>query len=597
MDNKRAFSASLLGIAIGGLLFLPFAERLWLRKVQTGIESPASLSVLPAYARHGGAMVASEEQYYLYLLVDESLTANVQDPEGRIRYTVARRVLEFVTAYGWLAQTPPIIEIYQYSQKWEKNNDVQPLWPPTGEVNLPVVLNDEQKMTVLGGAETLAEVLKSIKNVEGSNHQGTTLVDRPDVVLRFIRDHINRIKGNSSEKNLLVIMITDGYPVEEGVDPSVLGERIKAAANAWGHWDSDEVPVGIFLVKVEEDRVPSEWKKNFFDYRKTNMGSFYEADIFLVNEEFSKEGFSGDSDKITRQVRYRIWRMFEKGLHWLNGSSVLKGEISAGKNQVELEVQPPRLGLAVLKAPLENLHLDAPDGTPVTPQQWDNADIQLRWWDVAFSPPGVQEKWIFKRDDYLNEVVPFIYSSFATRPTPTPTPTTSLTTPNPTPTATLPTTTLMISPTQTSAVTETQSKHPEEVIGSSYLWSVALVFLIAVIVHFVAYHLLVGTVKRYPQAVMTYIFLAFDSMMGAILIRIFLTGHVGEILWEGIGFWITVLIGTAIPPGGLFVLIRNKTKEEAIQREAKLAQLLPFAGILFALEFVRLVLYFSIAGL
>lgn len=129
---------------------------------------------------------------YVYILIDESLSMNLADPNGEFRYSVTGRIIDFLVSYGWLANDPPLIEVFQYSSEWKEN--INPIWPDTDNVLMhpsQVVLHKALRNITPGNSiaiETLYEKIEKIKYPRNSSGRSENLIMTFDFLKREIEN-------------------------------------------------------------------------------------------------------------------------------------------------------------------------------------------------------------------------------------------------------------------------------------------------------------------------------------------------------------------------------------------------------------------------
>ena len=135
-------------------------------------------------------------------------------------------------AFGWLAEEPALIHVYQYSSGFpEDYGYARLLWSSEGK-ELPLAINKAQVRTILGGAATLKDVFESLRP------EPTNFVEYLYDTLGYIRLRVE----SGDEENSIVLIITHGWLLEPNENPARMGKKLESAAKAWR---ASQVPIGI----------------------------------------------------------------------------------------------------------------------------------------------------------------------------------------------------------------------------------------------------------------------------------------------------------------------------------------------------------------
>lgn len=343
------------------------------------------------------------EPIHLYLLIDESLTANLSDPERTIRENAVTQVLSFVVAYGWIAEAPPHLYIYQYSTVFDKDAGfTKEIWPKR-KTNPPVSIEEFSTMR--------SAVLQELRSLE---EKFKYQVEDPIETLKYIETLITKPE---TRKNSLVILLTQGSPIEYSVGKG--GLSIEEILNAVSEeWDLHEVPIGVYLFGEDAQNLSIKWKEHLINRLKLD-----EEIYLLVDNPIFRD----------RQLWDWMLRMYdEQGRFYRTDVAYLEIMQIMPSRKSELLTFPfpiKHLKIITLLNVEENIILRWPSDKI---ESSDDAP-PLRYWDLTSIPPNLVGEWKFGHKgepvNYpVNSMISCLYLSTST-PTVTPslTPITTLT--------------------------------------------------------------------------------------------------------------------------------------------------------------------------
>jgi hypothetical protein len=241
----------------------------------------------------------------IYVLIDQSFSANVADGDGHKRLAMLGQVADFATGYGWLANTPPYLYLYAYStvfgdtdQNFEGPEYTKLLWP-TDQLGRQVEI---QKSTLgnYGLDELYGTVAPMVlRDLKPTSDLGQ--VENLPVTLDYIKKLIGQSGQNSHNKSLVVIL-TQGELIGDNAGAKNIREELNVAAQIWA---PSSVPIAVytfsslyqddwrdqFIKKLDED--PAIFLDTMYDRNIWNsMLSIYEQ-LGLIGQGSQEGVFSG----------------------------------------------------------------------------------------------------------------------------------------------------------------------------------------------------------------------------------------------------------------------------------------------------------------
>jgi len=335
---------------------------------------------------------------YLYILVDESLTANQVDNDGKYRSGITSTILKFATAYGWISGTDFCTFVYQYSTEYEGNLKDK-IWPP-GDDCPPLMLENNAKYQNLDFAlRSLAKELEHSRGYSGA-------VEDLSNTLETVR---KKIDSSDHAGDSMVILVTQGSPIEEGKDANLQQELGEAASE----WKKELlVPLGVVLF---EDHANLEYlEKRWVDY-------FF--DELTPNEEPQKYLLALLIDMPVPVRDQNIWDwmvgIYRSAKKLGKDADVRVAKISQGNREAELDFNcaPQNFRLIALSAMGEEFILRDENHLPINSTQ--APVMNLYRWNVENRENSPQPTtWYFSSSSIVDTEPYFLfsYSCFSTIP-------------------------------------------------------------------------------------------------------------------------------------------------------------------------------------
>lgn len=330
--------------------------------------------------------LGKQEPIHLFLLIDESRTANISDPEGTIRYDAARRVVEYIVSHGYLAGSPPIIHIYQYSSGLPDGNGVyrstRQIFPPAGSDRPVYLVKPSADCT---NCASLSEVFQSLNNYPTNNFEYL------DETMAFLKDEV---EGRDSSHSI-VIIITQGYPLRYGQSPEQVKTNLQNAARAWGDLN---VPVDVLLGGKELsssdlDKFAKLWQEDFYGYLP-----------IVTLRELKPRILQGLPVSNHAQVWKWMTAIFQRQ-NWFLGTGVENGILDKEEDLLDIPFVPAKLKVIAFKTEFEDeeqsISVTSSAGTspeairPDVPPNPNDRSLVLRW--LSEDPVALAGQWTIKR--------------------------------------------------------------------------------------------------------------------------------------------------------------------------------------------------------
>jgi len=338
----------------------------------------------------------------LYILIDQSQSANHDDPDGHTRLSMLSTIVEFAAGYGWLTDTAPYIYVYGYSTAFGETDPLHfgtehtiLLWPSKSSYNytigIPGLHDTDNDLDDLSN-NIAPKLLKLYDRVE----------DLP-VTLNYIKWKFDQ--NPSSAENALVVLLTQGELLGFDSTSTSIDELLKKSAEAWA---PSGIPIAVFTFN---DFWQNKWETNFIEAldqdSEVYLGYRYERDIW------------GRMLKIYSDQRY----LYRDGNQAVYFSEIESGQKFSDSFPSEVE----ELRIISLVSSDESLRIGDEDGHRY--KNNDAPDSSLIYWE--FDKESVSQ--ISSKRPLANPVH-FMYKCI--KSTITPTIITDTPTPTPTPTST-----------------------------------------------------------------------------------------------------------------------------------------------------------------
>lgn len=201
----------------------------------------------------------------VYILVDESYSANAHDTSGNLRYSVATLISDFASAYGWLASAPPIIYIYRYSTEYKESTGyTDKIWPPEGAFPNPqILLNDPHTTSAIG----LSDIDRELRSYVVPRSLDSSRVENLYQTLEYVK---GQITSHPLIDNTMLFIITEGYPEEEHSSESI-DVTLERVSHIWDESGINRVPIAVALYSSDSRRLPylvDNWNEHFLQQVK-----------------------------------------------------------------------------------------------------------------------------------------------------------------------------------------------------------------------------------------------------------------------------------------------------------------------------------------
>jgi hypothetical protein len=290
----------------------------------------------------------------LYILVDESKTANLADRDGTIRFSMLNTIIEFAVGYGWLADAPPDIHIFRYRDGLDDpttdlQDFTQAVWP-TDKSSKHVALITTT-LTTTNLTSLINEVRPSILHDYSA---GSMLREHLPTTFKYIAGLAG---ANGNKQNTIVILITQGELQEENATGTNIDDYLRDAKDAW-------LPSGINIGIFKFDSLHQEnWKKQFL------IALAEDPEIYLHT-------------CCDRNIWNGMIKIYQD-----------KGFLSKGENLDVVSLGHIGNGSDYYTFPssLENLRvlsLDINEGVMINGNQGNYVE-DLRWWDLEYPPESL----------------------------------------------------------------------------------------------------------------------------------------------------------------------------------------------------------------
>jgi hypothetical protein len=345
---------------LGIMYFFPFSQ--FFKSVQSNngnfINGFAS-TPLPCGLNHDSA-----RPLYLYILIDESETANVIDLQGEIRNAIALQILNFETAYGWTANQSPFVWVYQYSRYFSSDGEVNLVWPEDHFLH-SVTIADRG-----ANSDSISKVTDSLTKKLVHQRDKALWPEDLDTTLNYIKNQINQ---NGNQENSLVIIVTQGSNRQKGAS---LNDLAKMLQDASSQWQPGGTPIGVILFEQYDPAFPTYvdelrqvWTNDFIQELNEH------SNIYLMDLDV-------DSPVNIRETKIWNWMSeIKSGLVPL-GVSALVGRFEPGEKEHDLPFIGctfSNLSIVAMWSSDENFTLNGPSGMPRQP---DGSTSNLVWWNV-----------------------------------------------------------------------------------------------------------------------------------------------------------------------------------------------------------------------
>ncbi|MFH2103364.1 MAG: hypothetical protein ABIJ39_08430 [Chloroflexota bacterium] len=316
---------------------------------------------------------------FLYILIDESLTANQADPNGLFRSEIADIILQFATAYGWLSDSRLFPFVYQYSTQFPEN--INNLWPRSEYPR--IVTLDEDLLDIIGSINERIVYRRELHTSQADGFQQT---------LTTISDDI---QNNNRSADSMVIVVTQGSQAEN--TGRTTEENLEAAASTW-HLT---IPLGVVLFGEDDN--------DLADLQIEWTDSFYEKINYLDPNKYILV-LSINTTNPVRDLKVWDWMIgIYVDCRRVDGNpSVYLGEIIRSTREVPLNIKchPQQLRLITMRFSDESFYLlDAQHELISRPSQL--GALSLNWWEIN---QPLNTPVYFSSRTPLDQRVSFLYS-------------------------------------------------------------------------------------------------------------------------------------------------------------------------------------------